>query len=59
MSNVLKRDLAADYRLLLSWRYNQVEMLGLPSLKETRPLRLDYLCVPHRFSWEHRGKETF
>jgi|GEM_PF-3406263 len=59
MSNVLKRDLAGDYRLLLSWRYNQVEMLGLPSLKETRPLRLDYLYVPPRFSWEHRGKETF
>lgn len=59
MSNVLKRDLAGDYRLLLSWRYNQVEMLGLPSLKETRPLRLDYLYIPPRFSWEHRGKETF
>ncbi|MGH9751406.1 MAG: NACHT domain-containing protein [Blastocatellia bacterium] len=57
MANILKRDLAADYRLLLSWRYNRVEFLGLPNLKENRPLTLDEIYVPLSFTWRPGAKE--
>lgn len=57
MENILKRDLAADYRILLSWRYNRVEFLGLPNLKENRPLTLDEIYVPLSFTWRPGAKE--
>lgn len=57
MENILKRDMAADYRILLSWRYNRVEFLGLPNLKENRPLTLDEIYVPLSFTWQLGAKE--
>src|SRR5262245_44543941 len=57
METILKRDLAADYRILLSWRYNRVEFLGLPNLKENRPLTLDEIYVPLSFAWRPGAKE--
>ena len=34
MAGTLKRDLAKDYGLTLSWRFAEVEFLGLPKLKD-------------------------
>ena len=58
MESMLKRDLAADYKLLLSWRYNRVEFLGLPSLKENRDLTLTEIYVPLSFTWQPGDKEN-
>ncbi|HXU35017.1 MAG TPA: NACHT domain-containing protein [Blastocatellia bacterium] len=52
MTGVIKKDLEGDYKLLLSWRYNSVEFLGLPSLKENRPLTLEEIYIPLSFAWE-------
>src|SRR5262245_20135942 len=57
MESILKRDLAADYRILLSWRYNRVDSLGLPNLKENRPLTLDEIYVPLSFTWRPGAKK--
>lgn len=55
----LQRDLAADYKLLLSWRFNRVEFIGLPSLKDNRDLTLEEIYVPLRFHWADNKKEIF
>lgn len=52
MASILKKDLEADYRLSLSWRYDSVEFLGLPSMKENRPLTLEEIYVPLTFTRE-------
>ncbi len=52
MASILKRNLEADYKILLSWRYNRVEFLGLPSLKESRDLTLEEIYVPLSFNWK-------
>lgn len=51
MPTLLKKDLEGDYKLLLSWRYDVVEFLGLPSLKDNRPLTLEEIYVPLAFTW--------
>lgn len=49
MENVLRRDLARDYALTLSWRFAEVDFLGLPNLKDERSFRLESIYVPLRF----------
>ncbi|MCI0485523.1 MAG: NACHT domain-containing protein [Blastocatellia bacterium] len=56
MTSILKKNIEGDYKLLLSWRYNIVEFLGLPSLKENRPLTLEEIYVPLSFTWEPGGR---
>jgi internalin A len=55
MTGTLKKDLEGDYKLLLSWRYNNIEFLGLPSLKDNRPLTLEEIYIPLSFTWEQSG----
>lgn len=45
-----------NYRLHLSWQYSTVEFLGLPSLKENRPLTLEEIYVPLSLTWESNDK---
>lgn len=45
-----------NYRLHLSWQYSTVEFLGLPSLKENRPLTLEEIYVPLSLRWENSDK---
>lgn len=45
-----------NYRLHLSWQYSIVEFLGLPSLKEIRPLTLEEIYVPLSLRWESVDK---
>ena len=57
-ASVLKRNLEADYAWLLALKFGVVEMLGMPSFKDTRPLSLEEIYVPLRFQWEpNPGKE--
>ncbi len=42
-----------NYRLLISWMYSKVEFLGLPSLKDERPLRLEDIYVPLSLKRSH------
>jgi internalin A len=56
MDNVLKRDLARDYALTLSWRFAEVDFLGLPNLKEERTFRLESIYVPLRLCREPGGR---
>jgi hypothetical protein len=58
MSFSLEKNLEADYKILLSWRYDKVEFLGLPSLKENRPLTLEEIYVPLSFTWEISDTEN-
>lgn len=52
MASILKRNLAADYAWLLAQKFNVVDMLGLPSYKDTRSLSLEEIYVPLRFQWK-------
>ncbi|MEW6127857.1 MAG: NACHT domain-containing protein [Acidobacteriota bacterium] len=54
MSNVLKKDIAGDYALRLSWRYQDIDFLGLPNLKDNPTVRLDDIYVPLRVTWDNR-----
>ena len=56
MSGILKKDLAKDYGLTLSWRYAEVEFLGLPKLKDNPVQRLEHIYVPLRLcqDWKER-----
>ncbi len=56
MSGILKRDLAKDYGLTLSWRFAEVEFLGLPKLKDNPVQRLEHIYVPLRLcqDWKDR-----
>ncbi|MBS1791499.1 MAG: NACHT domain-containing protein [Acidobacteria bacterium] len=56
MASILKRNLAADYAWLLAQKFNVVDMLGLPSYKDTRSLSLEEIYVPLRFQWELRPR---
>lgn len=56
-ASVLKRNLAADYAWLLALKFNVVDMLGLPSYKDTRSLSLEEIYVPLRFQWESNPGE--
>jgi internalin A len=51
MAYKLPKNLEGSYKLRLSWRYDKVEFLGLPYLKENRPLTLGELYVPLSFNW--------
>jgi internalin A len=63
MAGTLRRDLAKDYGLTLSWRFAEVEFLGLPKLKDDRVYRLEHIYVPLRLSldWKDRfeARKTF
>jgi hypothetical protein len=48
-----KKKLEDEYRLYLSWQFSTVEFLGLPSLKENRPLSLEEIYVPMSLRWEN------
>jgi energy-coupling factor transporter ATP-binding protein EcfA2 len=52
----VRKNLAGDYALKLSWRYAEVEMLGLPKLKDSHVFRLEHIYVPLRLSndWAER-----
>lgn len=54
--NILRKNLARDYALTLSWRYAEMEFLGLPSLKDERVFRLEHVYVPLRLchDWSDR-----
>src|SRR5262245_20504842 len=56
MADIVRKNLAGDYALTLSWRYAQVEFLGLPSLKDNRVFRLEHTYVPLRLcrDWAER-----
>ncbi|MBI3651479.1 MAG: NACHT domain-containing protein [Acidobacteria bacterium] len=54
-SNVTK-DLEGSYALRLSWRYREVDFLGLPHLKDNRPVRLENIYVPLRLAWEMHNR---
>lgn len=56
MSGILRKDLAKDYGLTLSWRYAEVEFLGLPKLKDSGVYRLEHIYVPLRLcrDWKER-----
>jgi hypothetical protein len=48
--------LEAKYRLLLSWRNDAVDFLGLPNLQDDRPVSLEAIYVGTRLTWEPDGK---
>src|SRR2546423_3409891 len=56
MPSILRKNLARDYALTLSWRYAEVEMLGLPKLKDSHVFRLEHIYVPLRLcrDWADR-----
>ncbi len=54
MANVLKKDIAGDYALRLAWRYQDIDFLGLPNLKDNPSVRLDDIYVPLRVHWDSR-----
>jgi hypothetical protein len=56
MPSILRKNLARDYALTLSWRYAEVEFLGLPNLKDERVFRLEHIYVPLRLcsDWTDR-----
>jgi energy-coupling factor transporter ATP-binding protein EcfA2 len=59
MSTILKKDIAKDYGLALSWRYAEIEFLGLPRLSDERIYRLEQIYVPLRLcrDWSTRFNE--
>ena len=59
MTSIIKKNLEADYKQLLSWQYGKIEFLGLPSLKDNRPVPLEEIYVPLSFTWERKGEERF
>jgi energy-coupling factor transporter ATP-binding protein EcfA2 len=64
MTTILRKNLARDYALTLSWRYAEVEFLGLPNLKDERVFRLEDVYVPLRLcrDWRDRynkGKSSY
>jgi len=63
MASILRKNLARDYALTLSWRYAEVEFLGLPNLKDERVFRLEHIYVPLRLcrDWADRAdkQKTF
>lgn len=56
MTSIVRKNLAGDYALTLSWRYAEVEFLGLPKLKDERVFRLEHIYVPLRLcrDWANR-----
>ena len=56
MSTILKRNLERDYGLALSWRFAEVQFLGLPKLKDDKVFRLEDIYVPLRLcqDWTKR-----
>ena len=56
MTGILRKNLARDYALTLSWRYAEVEFLGLPKLKDSGVYRLEHIYVPLRLcrDWKQR-----
>jgi energy-coupling factor transporter ATP-binding protein EcfA2 len=56
MTSIVRKNLAGDYALTLSWRYAEVEFLGLPKLKDSRVFRLEHIYVPLRLcrDWADR-----
>lgn len=56
-SRDLQEGLEARYRVRMGWRYQTVEFLGLPYLKDEPPLTLPQIYVPLSFTWEAAGKE--
>jgi hypothetical protein len=59
MTSIIKEKLEDDYKLFLSWRFDSVEFLGLPSLKENRPLTLEEIYIPLSFTWKPGNDERF
>ena len=49
MATTLPVDIELNYKLPLSWQYDKIEFLGLPHLKDNRPLRLGEIFIPLRF----------
>ncbi len=58
MATKLPVDIELNYKLSLSWRYDSVEFLGLPHLKDNRPLKLGEIFIPLRFKYSPQDKET-
>jgi len=61
MGNILRKNPDRDYALTLSWRFAEVEFLGLPNLKDERVFRLEHIYVPLRlrdFAGRLDGQET-
>jgi energy-coupling factor transporter ATP-binding protein EcfA2 len=56
MDTVLKKNLARDYALTLSWKSAEVDFLGLPNLKEEPVFRLEDIYVPLRLCSEAQKK---
>jgi len=54
MTSILKRNLDRDFGLMLSWRYAEVEFLGLPKLTDERAFRLEHIYVPLRLYHDYR-----
>ncbi len=56
-SRDLQEGLEGEYRVRLAWRYETVEFLGLPYLKDERPLTLQEIYVPLSLMSEYGGKD--
>lgn len=52
-------DIELNYKLPLSWQYDKIEFLGLPHLKDNRPLKLGEIFIPLRFKLSPADKTTF
>jgi internalin A len=53
----LQHGLEGRYRVSIAWQYETVEFLGLPYLKDERPLTLAEIYVPLSLTWDVSGTE--
>lgn len=57
MAHKLEKNIEATYKQSLSRRYNRVQLIGLPSLKDNRDLWLEEIYVPLGFTRKPGGDE--
>lgn len=50
MAHKFEKNIEGTYKQLLSWRYDRVQLIGLPSLKDNRDLWLEEIYVPLGFT---------
>ncbi|MEP7341923.1 MAG: NACHT domain-containing protein [Acidobacteriota bacterium] len=50
MAHEFKKNIEGLYKQRLSWRYDRVQFIGLPSLKDNRDLSLEEIYVPLGFT---------
>jgi hypothetical protein len=56
-SEQLQEGIEGKYRLHVAWKFETVEFVGLPHLKEERPLTLEEIYVPLSLTWTQGSAE--